>query len=125
MEVMNLYEESGSFRISAELHRMGDDLVVVLKGGKEHIGAVGIAQSRPSLSDPGRTSATSSVYTFLGHREDEIAKSMAEDLARTLGRRVVVIAGLHWDKITGEEIGKVVSMCRRLTVRITQEARKE
>jgi len=125
MEGLTLFEEGGNFRISAGLHRMGDDLVVVLEGGAAHIGAVGIAQPRPSLSDPARTSATSSVYTFLGHKEDEITKMMAQELARKLGCRVVVVAGLHWDKINPEGIGEVIAMCRSLAARIIEEARKK
>jgi predicted deacylase len=118
----DLVEEKGAFRISAVLHVMGDDLVVVLQGGKGHIGAVGIAQPRPGLSDAGRTSATSSVYTFPGHKEDDIAKAMAQVLASGLQRRVVVVAGLHWDGISPEGIDEVVAMCRTLTTRIMEEA---
>ncbi len=125
MEMLSLFEESGSFRISAGLHWMGDDLAVVLEGGAAHIGAIGVAQPRPSFSDPARMSATSSVYTFLGHKEDDIARAMAQELARKLECRVVVLAGLHWDKITGEGIGEVVLMCRNLTERIIEEAQKK
>lgn len=123
--IADLVEESGGFRISAAIRRMGDDLVVALEGGRAHIGAIGIAQPRPSLSDPEKMSATSSVHTFPGHKEDDIAKTMAQELARSLGCRVVVIAGLHWDMITPEGIGEVVEMCRGLTSRIAEEARRK
>lgn len=123
--IADLVEESGGFRISAAIRRMGDDLVVALEGGRAHIGAIGIAQSRPSLSDPEKISATSSVHTFPGHKEDDIAKTMAQELASSLGCRVVVIAGLHWDMITPEGIVEVVEMCRGLTSRIAEEARRK
>ncbi|MDD3845092.1 MAG: hypothetical protein PHC90_01885 [Syntrophorhabdaceae bacterium] len=121
----DLVEERGGFRVSAALRRMGDDMVVVLEGGKPHIGAVGMAQPRPSLADAGKVSATSSVYTFPGHREDDVAKTMAQELSRGLECRVVVIAGLHWDRITPEGIEEVIGMCRGLTARIMEEARKK
>lgn len=123
--IADIVEESGGFRISAAIRRMGDDLVVALEGGRAHIGAIGIAQPRPSLSDPEKMSATSSVHTFPGHKEDDIAKTMAQELARSLGCRVVVIAGLHWDMITPEGIVEVVEMCRGLTSRIAEEARRK
>ncbi len=118
----DLVEEKGTFSISAALHRTGDDLVVILQGGRGHIGAVGMAQPRPGLSDPGRTSATSSVYTFLGHKEDDVAKTMAQALASGLGCRVVVVAGLHWDGISPRGIDEVVAMCSDLTARIMDKA---
>ncbi len=121
----DLVEESGGFRISAAIRRMGEDLVVTLEGGRAHVGAIGIAQPRPSLADPNRMSATSSVYTFPGHKEDDIVKTMAQELAGSLECRVVVIAGLHWDSITPEGIREVVEMCRGLTSRIIEEARKK
>lgn len=118
-----LVEEKGGFKISAVLHKMGGDLVVVLEGGRAHIGAIGIAQPRLSLSNPEKMSATSSVYTFPGHKEDDIAKTMAQEISRSLGCRAVVVAGLHWDGITPEGIEEVIGICRSLTANIIEEAR--
>lgn len=123
--IADLVEESGGFRISAAIRSMGDDLVVTLEGGRAHIGAIGIAQPRPSLSDPDKMSATSSVHTIPGHKEDDIAKTMAQELASSLKCRVVVIAGLHWDRITPEGIVEIIEMCRCMTSRIVEEARRK
>jgi hypothetical protein len=87
---------------------------VLLTGGKPHIGAVGIAQARPSLRDPQETSSTGSVFTLLGHKEDSIAKKMAEDLSRKLRRNVVVVAGMHWDDLREQDIHSVIRLCRKI-----------
>ena len=121
MKDFSITEEKDGFAITIDVYGMGQDLLVVLRGGVAHIGAVGLAQPRPSLADPGRVSATSSVFTFLGHKEDSIAKYMAEELARELNRKTVVVAGAHWDGITEQEIGTVIGICHRLMGRIIEE----
>jgi len=116
-------EKEGRFEISATVKPLGEDLLIVLKGGKSHIGAVAIGEPRPSLRDEGKISATGSVYTFLGHKEDVIAKEMAEEVAKGLRKRTVVVAGMHWDEISPEEIEKVIEACHRLTKKIIKEVR--
>lgn len=88
--------------------RMGRDLNVSLAGGdREHIGAVALAQARPSLSDPGRTSSSVSVLAILGHKEDELARGIASGLAAALGVTVCVACGIHLDGLTPEEMAEV------------------
>jgi len=71
-------------------------LSVTLVGGEvPHIGAVAVSIPRPSLANPKRRSATTSVFALLGHKEDELARPMAADLAQSLDRTVVVVAGVH------------------------------
>jgi len=107
---------TGSFDIEAEALRIGDDYLVAIWGGeKPHIGAVAAAQPRPSLANPEANSATASVICFPAHKEFEIARVVSEELAATLGASVVVTAGIHWDNIGKEGIGKVLSNVKILT----------
>jgi len=112
----------GKLKVNAAVHEMGPDILVALWGGTyPHIGAVGIAQVRKSLKAPEETSATSSVFTFLGHKEDELTKPLAEEITRTLARNAVVVAGIHWDNLTDDEIKMVGKLCRRLTEKIIKK----
>lgn len=79
-----------------------------------------MAEPRPSLRDPKEISATSSVFTFLGHKEDVVAKAVAEDLAKALNRKVVVVAGMHWEGLREEEVEEVLRLCEALTRRIIE-----
>jgi gallate decarboxylase subunit D len=117
-------ERTGDFEIHAQVNFLGHDLEVNLLGGERHIGAVGMAEARPSLRDPQKISATGSVFTFLSHKEDEIVKPMAEELAKRLERKVVVVAGIHWDRLPTEGIGAVRDICRRITENIVEEVLK-
>ncbi len=98
--------------VKAEVVRVGDDVLVRIWGGeKPHIGAVAAALPRPSLADASRTSATTSVLAFPGHKEDLVARDAAKRLASALGNTVVVTAGIHWDDLSAEGIEAVQSHC--------------
>ncbi len=99
----------GEFDIAADVRLIGSDVLVAIRGGeKPHIGAVAMAQPRPSLKNPQATSATASVFAYVGHKEDDLAKAAAEILSAALKTHVVVTAGIHWDNLSKEAIQQVV-----------------
>jgi len=103
---------------------MGQDLLVSIWGGtKPHIGAVGVAIPRPSLRDPRKWSATSSHFTFIGHKEDILVKKISEKIASQLKRNVVVIAGIHWDDISNKEIKAIENLTEKLQGQILRRLR--
>ncbi len=117
---------SGSYDVTAGVQWMGTDLLVGIWGGERpHIGAVSVAESRPSLADPAQASATASVFCFVGHKEDELAKAAAEKLAKTLQTHVVVAAGIHWDDISQEGIRKIMDNCGQLVELILEKIAAE
>ena len=98
-----------SYNLSASIRLIGNDVLVAIWGGERpHIGAVAVAQPRPSLKDPDATSASTSVFCFVGHKEDELAKAAAEILSATLNTAVVVTAGIHWDNLDEEAILHII-----------------
>jgi hypothetical protein len=73
-----------SYNLSAGVRLIGEDVLVAIWGGeKPHIGAVAVAQPRPSLKDP-------------------------EILAAALNTAVVVTAGIHWDNLDPEGIRRII-----------------
>jgi len=117
-------EEEG-FLVQALLQRLGKDFLLSVWGGAAHIGAVGMAQPRPSLADPALLSATASVFCYVGHKEDEIVKEISERLAAALGAKVVVAAGLHWDNLTPAGIEQVKKNVLALVRDIIEETKRE
>ncbi|MBW1955798.1 MAG: hypothetical protein JRI83_08765 [Deltaproteobacteria bacterium] len=104
-----LKTQTGAFDIEASVRRIGQDFVICIWGGETpHVGAVAVAQPRPSLKDSRNTSATASVFCVLGHKEDEMAKAVSEILSAVLNARVVVTAGIHWDNLSPEGISRVI-----------------
>jgi gallate decarboxylase subunit D len=114
-------EKKASFEINAHISLLGEDLLVILSGGASHIGAIGMAQPGPSLINTGKVTATSSVFTFPGHKEDGLSKSISDKLAKGLNKKTVVVAGLHWDGIKADEIKIIVEMCEKISQRIITE----
>ena len=101
--------DEDSYNLSASIRLIGEDVLVAIWGGERpHIGAVAVAQPRPSLKDPDVTSATASVICFVGHKEDELVKAAAEILAATFKTHVVVTAGIHWDNLDEEAILRII-----------------
>ena len=103
--------------------RLGKDFLLSVWGGVAHIGAVAMAQPRPSLADPERLSATASVFCYVGHKEDSVVKEVSERLAAALGAKVVVAAGLHWENLQPEGIRQVQENVRALVEMIVREER--
>jgi len=96
---------------------MGADLTVTLAGGdRPHLGAVALSQPRPSGLEGGGASASTSVITLLGHKEDELARSMAARLASGLGAAVCVACGVHLDRIRAQELEDVLELAGELTL---------
>ena len=107
--VFKVKTNKGTYDLEASVRLIGQDMLVAIWGGeKPHIGAVAVAQPRPSLKDPEVMSATASVICLPGHKEDELAKAVSEILAAALNTPVVVTAGIHWDNISKDGIQKVI-----------------
>ena len=100
-----------NYNIVVEVYAQGKDLLIRCFGGsRPHIGAIAIAIPHLSLADPARNSATASVYALTGHKDDIVASSMAKTIAAASNKLVVVVAGIHIEGITKEEIQKLLEM---------------
>jgi len=116
----------GKLRVYAIAVVPDQGVIVHLLGGEvSHVGAVALGIPRPSLQDPARLSATSSVITVVGHKEDEIAKPLADEIARTIGRTAVVVAGIHAEGASPEEVATLAAnaweAARRLLAKLGKE----
>jgi hypothetical protein len=100
---------AGRHRVwGSALFSVGGLSVNRLGGDAPHIGAVAVGIPRTSLARPARRSATASVFALVGHKDDELARSMASDLARHLGITVVVTAGVHVPRARSSDIAAVL-----------------
>ena len=112
----------GRLQIQARVLWAGEDLLVLITGGDQpHLGAVAAATPRPSLADPQINSATSSVLTYLGHKEDAPAREVAESLASALNTKVIAAAGMHWENITPDELAEVAALLDELKLKLLAE----
>jgi len=102
---------------------MGEDICLALSGGEqEHMGAIAVAQPRPSRADPARTSATASVITLPGHKEDVLVRELALKVAGTLNVTACVICGIHVRHPTPLMLEEMVAAAHGLVNAFLQEA---
>lgn len=101
---------------------MGKDLSVTLCGGdRGHIGAVALGIPRPSIADTTRMSSTVSVLAIPGHKEDQLARTMAQKLASALNATVCVSCGIHIEHAESREITDIVDAALAMTEEIIQQ----
>lgn len=100
---------AGRTKVSLSTQTIGNDLIVCIFNEQGHLGAVAVAEYSQK---EGR--ASTSVITRPGHRDDVIAREAAYKLCKSLKRPVCVIAGIHLDSITADEIADIVQNCAAL-----------
>lgn len=105
-----IFERELSFsRLTVRLERLGGDWAVLLSGGHSpHIGCTVLAVPRPSLTDDGSTSVTSSVLNVTGHKDECLCRFLAETVCRKKNAVTVCCGGFHEDGITEAQIREVI-----------------
>lgn len=105
MGIIEIRKEYEGLHVLLQAVAMGRDWNVVITGGEvPHLGAVALGIPRPSLQNPEHTSATVSVLTLTGHKDDEVARPAAHFLAGRLNAPVVVSCGIHKDNVKPGDI---------------------
>jgi len=94
----------GKVEIVLDAKKVGEDYLLTLTGGEEHVGAVAVG-----LFDEKSQRASSSVITMLGHREEYLALDGARQVSRATRKTSVLVVGIHQDNISPEEIRDIVS----------------
>ena len=113
---------------------IGGDLLVIITGGKAHIGSISaISPAEGTVlntevpdaecgavrdtedgnagSNAGACRGSALSFAFPGHRDDVVSCRAAKLLSEALHCRGAVVCGLHYDNITKEEIGEVLAEC--------------
>ena len=103
--------DKGKFKVTLYAITSGDDLIVIIEGGeKPHIGSVVIACPDKSKK------VNYTIWTDAGHKDNIVAEDAATELMKSLNfdKNVVVIAGLHIDNATREDIDRLVKNSNNL-----------
>jgi len=86
--------------LTARVVTVGSDTVVVVSGGdRPHVGCAVLA-----VPAPGRSAPTVSLLTVPQHKEEPIARSVAEAVCRRRGTVTVATAGVHEEGVDREGI---------------------
>lgn len=97
---------------------LGRDLLVVLSGGERpHVGSIVMAEPRASTAEASRLSTTCQVWNRPPHKEEAVARPVAEALALRLNKAVVVVSGIHYEGLDEEGLEAVGEICFKLLER--------
>jgi len=103
--MMEIIEGKDKYKVKLVAIKSGEDLTVIISGGeKPHIGTIAVSIPRPSLKDLNKVITSTSVFTLIGHKEDELSKQIAENITKITKKITVVIVGLHIEKATSKDI---------------------
>lgn len=102
----------GRIRLKLTAVCAGSDLLILLTGGRAHIGA--IAMATPA--------GLAGVTECKGHREGALAAELAVRIACQLGSRVAIACGIHYDNITAGEIENALELARQLAGKLLANA---
>lgn len=102
----------GRTKVSLLAHTIGEDIVVFIYNDNAHIGAMSLGEY-----DHKERRTSTSVITRLGHKDDAIAQKGAYLISKATRKPVCVIAGVHLDNITENEIVELTEN----TVRLVEE----
>ena len=100
----------GRIELILDQKQVGNDNVITLTGGEEHVGAVAVG-----VFDEKSGSTSASVITSPGHREDVIALESARRISEVTKTATVFIVGIHLDNITKDEIDKIIVASKQMT----------
>ena len=113
----------GRRSLTAWVRRLGDDVVVAVGGGDRlHVGCAVLAT--PVRARDGRLRSPScSVVTVPPHKEEAIARPVAERIAGELGRLALVTAGVHDDDLDADGIATYLALAERLAEAVVETLR--
>lgn len=95
--------KSKEFNIWITFYQVGEDIIITIFNENMHLGAVS-----SGMYDERHGRAYSSVLTYPGHRDDDIAKEVARQTASETKRNVCAITGIHIDGIKKETINNIM-----------------
>lgn len=108
--VVRVSDAPSGRELTAYVRLIGADVVVAVGGGERpHVGCVVLA-----VPNDGRTTPTVSVLTIQPHKEEPIARRVAEAVCRRCRRVAAVTAGVHEDGIDSDGIGTYLRLSDEL-----------
>jgi gallate decarboxylase subunit D len=84
---------------------IGNDLLIIITGGDEHIGAI-------SLYDKD----SFSTMTKKGHKDNVLTELVAKMVYNRLKKDVAVICGIHIDNASKDDIKKIIDNTKKETI---------
>lgn len=106
------------FVITAEIINIGNDILIIIRGGKEHIGAMSLSQYNQSINKPAEMNTSTSTLSSIGHKEEIVTRDFAQYISEKTEKNAAVVAGMHWDNLEKEELNSIMNKLDELKEKI-------
>ncbi len=103
----------GKHRVCVEEKKTYEGIILLVFGGKSHIGSVVLAEPRPSRTGRG-ASCTSHVLNRFGHKDEVVARMFAEGVCKARCEPVLCVCGIHLDNASKSDISKLEKNAKEL-----------
>ncbi len=111
--------EYSSHQFIATVFLKEKGLVIDITGPNDHLGGVGIGI--PYLRKNGEKSANYHCISFPTHRDGELAGNMARNIAKITRYNTVVILGIHFQKLTKQQLKGIILFFEEWAVDLGQQ----
>ena len=88
---------TGNIEVEYKIEEVGDDLEITITCGVIHIGGIGLVSN-----------GSYDILSVLNHKEYEIIQPLADRLTKYDDITILIVAGIHVDEITLDEIKTIV-----------------
>ena len=95
-------------------------MIVVIGGDKPHVGSVVLAQPFTSPRDSNKQGVSCSVMTVPPHKEEAVARPIAEAVCAASGRVTVVTAGIHEDDLDAEGVRTYLTLAHEMAAELAE-----
>lgn len=120
--MLSINETFQGHLIQCKVIKMGEDINMMIEGGDiPHIGAVALGIAFQMPHNINKMTASVSLLTVPGHKEDDVVLKYAKRLVQELGVTSVVTCGIHIQNITFEEIQELMDVIDDLVTRAIEQ----
>lgn len=110
--------------IQAQITTAGEDVVIVVAGGnRPHVGSVVLAQPCNSPRGSRRNEVSCSVMTIPPHKEEAVARPIAEAVCEASGQVTVVTAGIHETGLDAPGVRIYLDLAQRMATELAEKFR--
>jgi glutamine amidotransferase-like uncharacterized protein len=93
----------GRYLVKLKFYQIGNDSLVIITGGEEHIGSATLIEVKGNLQ----------TISKKGHKDHIVSEKMANIIYDRIGKDLLVICGIHIDDATPKEIGILVENAQK------------
>jgi hypothetical protein len=111
----------GKYKVWLKEEKLDNGIVFIIGGGEvSHIGSIVLTE--PVISDTRKPfSCTTQVINVLGHKEESIARELAEKVCLKKKVPVICVCGIHVNNATKKEIEILVDNAQKLLKKFLKE----